>query len=75
MQGVRFNIHDAVVCSDITNRSSGQIILTTQKAIYACMLTAKPRLLEPIYLIEIQVMCKIQGNVITYQASFTFAMK
>ncbi|KAI1716767.1 elongation factor tu GTP binding domain-containing protein [Ditylenchus destructor] len=32
----------------------GQIIPTARRVLYACVLTAQPRLLEPIYLVEIQ---------------------
>ena len=56
MRGVQFNLHDIILRSaNIIHRGAGQIIPTTRKALYACMLTAKPYLLEPIYLVEIQV--------------------
>merc|ERR1711994_438193 len=32
----------------------GQIIPTARRALYACQLTAEPRLMEPVYLVEIQ---------------------
>ena len=55
VHGVRFNLHDVTLIGDVIHRGGGQIIPTTRRALHACMLTAKPQLLEPIYLVEIQV--------------------
>lgn len=49
-----------VYCEIITlffvwHRGGGQIIPTTRRCLYACLLTAKPRIMEPVYLCEIQV--------------------
>ena len=55
VRGVRFNIHDVTLHTDAIHRGGGQIIPTTRRVLYACMLTAAPRLLEPVYLVEIQV--------------------
>jgi len=52
---VRFNIHDVTLHTDAIHRGGGQIIPTARRVLYACMLTAKPRILEPVYLVEIQV--------------------
>ncbi|RZB66264.1 Elongation factor 2 [Glycine soja] len=41
----------------------GQIISTARRACYAAMLTAKPRLLEPVYLVEIQAPEQALGGV------------
>jgi len=54
MRGVRFNIHDVTLHADAIHRGGGQIIPTARRVLYACALTAKPRLLEPVYLVEIQ---------------------
>jgi elongation factor 2 len=54
MRGVRFNIHDVTLHADAIHRGGGQIIPTARRCILACMLTAKPRLQEPVYLVEIQ---------------------
>ena len=55
MRGVRFNIHDVTLHADAIHRGGGQIIPTARRCLYACVLTAAPRLLEPVYLVEIQV--------------------
>lgn len=55
VRGVRFNLYDITLHTDAIHRGGGQIIPTTRRVLYACMLTAKPRLLEPVYLVEIQV--------------------
>jgi len=54
MRGVRFNIHDVTLHADAIHRGGGQIIPTARRCLYACVLTAEPRLLEPMYLVEIQ---------------------
>merc|ERR1712157_274859 len=54
MRGVRFNIHDVTLHADAIHRGGGQIIPTARRCLYACVLTASPRLLEPVYLVEIQ---------------------
>jgi len=54
MRGVRFNIYDVTLHADAIHRGGGQIIPTARRCLYACVLTAAPRLLEPVYLVEIQ---------------------
>jgi elongation factor 2 len=54
VRGVRFNLHDVTLHADAIHRGGGQIIPTARRCLYACMLTAQPRYLEPVYLVEIQ---------------------
>uniref|UniRef100_A0A2I9LNZ0 Elongation factor 2 n=1 Tax=Centruroides hentzi TaxID=88313 RepID=A0A2I9LNZ0_9SCOR len=54
MRGVRFNIYDVTLHADAIHRGGGQIIPTARRCLYACALTASPRIMEPIYLVEIQ---------------------
>lgn len=54
MRGVRFNIYDVTLHTDAIHRGGGQIIPTARRVLYACTLTASPRLMEPVYLVEIQ---------------------
>jgi len=54
MRGVRFNIHDVTLHTDAIHRGGGQIIPTARRCFYACILTASPKLMEPVYLVEIQ---------------------
>jgi len=54
MRGVRFNIHDVTLHTDAIHRGGGQIIPTARRVLYASALTAQPRLMEPVYLVEIQ---------------------
>jgi len=54
MRGVRFNIYDVTLHADAIHRGGGQIIPTARRVMYASALTAKPKLLEPVYLVEIQ---------------------
>lgn len=55
MRAVRFDVHDVTLHADAIHRGGGQIIPTARRCLYACVLTAQPRLMEPIYLVEIQV--------------------
>lgn len=54
LRGVRFDLHDVTLHADAIHRGGGQIIPTARRVLYASLLTAKPRLLEPVYLVEIQ---------------------
>jgi elongation factor 2 len=54
IRGVRFNIYDVTLHADAIHRGGGQIIPTARRVMYACMLTAQPCLLEPIFSVEIQ---------------------
>ncbi len=64
MRAVRFNVHDVTLHADAIHRGGGQIIPTTRRVLYACVLTASPRLMEPVYLVEIQVCVVIVSNVV-----------
>ena len=55
MRNCRFNIYDVTLHADAIHRGGGQIIPTARRVLYACMLTAEPRIMEPVYLVEIQV--------------------
>jgi len=54
MRSVRFNLHDVTLHADAIHRGGGQIIPTSRRVMYASILTASPRLQEPVYLCEIQ---------------------
>ena len=55
MRGVRFNIYDVTLHTDAIHRGGGQIIPTARRCLYASALTASPGMMEPVYLVEIQV--------------------
>ncbi|CAN6181751.1 unnamed protein product [Urochloa humidicola] len=54
MRGICFEVSDVVLHAGAIQRGGGQVIPMARRAIYASQLTAKPRLMEPIYLLEIQ---------------------
>lgn len=54
VRGCRFNIYDVTLHADAIHRGGGQIIPTARRCIYACIYTADPALMEPIYAVEIQ---------------------
>ncbi|KAH0627802.1 hypothetical protein JD844_008216 [Phrynosoma platyrhinos] len=63
MRGVRFDIHDVTLHADAIHRGGGQIIPTARRVLYASALTAQPRLMEPIYLVEIQCPEQVVGGI------------
>jgi len=63
MRGVSFEINDVTLHTDAIHRGGGQIIPTCRRVMYASLLTAEPRLMEPIYLVEIQVPEQALGGV------------
>jgi len=54
MRCCRFNITDVTLHADAIHRGGGQIIPTARRCFYACVLSSEPRLMEPVYLVEIQ---------------------
>lgn len=63
MRGVRFNILDVTLHTDAIHRGGGQIIPTARRVYYAAQLTAKPSLLEPVYLVDIVVPEDAMGGI------------
>jgi len=63
MRGVRFNVQDVTLHADAIHRGGGQIIPTARRVIYASALTAAPRILEPVYLVEIMCPEQAQGGI------------
>jgi len=54
MRGIRFNILDLTIHSDPSHRGARQFIPAAKRGFYASQLTAQPRLIEPIFKIDIQ---------------------
>jgi elongation factor 2 len=63
MRSIRFNIMDVTLHADAIHRGGGQIIPTTRRVLYAAALLAEPALLEPVFLVEIQVPEQAMGGV------------
>jgi elongation factor 2 len=63
MRSCRFNIMDVTLHADAIHRGGGQIIPTTRRVLYAAHLLAEPGLLEPVFLVEIQVPESAMGGV------------
>lgn len=63
MRGIRFNLMDVVLHADAIHRGGGQIIPTARRVFYAAQLTAKARLMEPIFLVEIQCPQAVIGGI------------
>ena len=54
MRGIHFNLLDATLHADAIHRGGGQVIPTMRRVLYASCLTAQPRIMEPVYLAEIE---------------------
>ncbi|KAI9887217.1 MAG: Elongation factor 2 [Watsoniomyces obsoletus] len=63
MRSIRFNILDVTLHADAIHRGGGQIMPTARRVLYASMLLADPGLLEPVYLVEIQVPEQAMGGI------------
>jgi len=63
MRGIRFNLMDVVLHTDAIHRGGGQIIPTARRVFYAAQLTAETRLMEPIFLVEIQCPQQAVGGI------------
>lgn len=63
MRGIRFNVLDVTLHADAIHRGGGQIIPTARRVFYAAELTANPRLMEPVYLVEIQTPEQAMGGI------------
>ncbi|CAL1353374.1 unnamed protein product [Linum trigynum] len=54
IRNVKFKIVDARIAPEPLHRGSGQIIPTARRVAYSSFLMATPRLMEPVYYVEIQ---------------------
>lgn len=54
MRGCKFEIKDVTLHADAIHRGGGQVIPTARRNFFACQLLSSPRLLEPIYNVEVQ---------------------
>jgi len=63
LRGVRFNLMDALLHSDAIHRGGGQIINTARRVLLAAMLVASPRVVEPVYMADIQTEQEVVGKI------------
>jgi elongation factor 2 len=63
MRGIRFNLYDVTLHADAIHRGGGQMIPTARRVLYAAELTGQPRLMEPVYLCEIQTPEHAMGGI------------
>lgn len=54
VRNVKFRILDAQLAPEPIHRGGGQLIPTARRTCYAALLLATPRLMEPIYYVEVQ---------------------
>lgn len=63
MRGIRVNIEDVTMHADAIHRGGGQIIPTARRVSYACCLSAEPRLMEPVFMVDIQTVESAMGGI------------
>ncbi|EFA78655.1 elongation factor 2 [Heterostelium album PN500] len=63
MYGVRFDMSDITLIADGAHRRVAQIMPASRKVLYAAELSAQPRLLEPMYLVDIQAPSRVLKGV------------
>lgn len=63
MRSVRFNILDVTLHADSIHRGTGQVMPTARRVLLAATLLANPGLLEPVFLVEIQVPEQAMGGI------------
>lgn len=54
MRNCKFKIMDATIAKEPLHRGGGQVIPTARRVCYSAFLMATPRLMEPVYYVEIQ---------------------
>ena len=63
VRGVAYGIADCTLHADAIHRGGGQILPTCRRALFGAQLLAEPRLLEPVYLVEIQCPEQAVGSI------------
>jgi len=63
MRGVRYNLHDVTLHADSIHRGMGQVMPPARRVMYAALMTAKPTLLEPVFLCEITCPVAASGGI------------
>jgi len=62
-RGILYKIFDVTLHADAIHRGGGQVVPTARRVMYASQYSAAPRLMEPIYLVEIQCPQSVVGGV------------
>ncbi len=65
VRGVKFTLVDAVAHGDAVHRNQAQLLPASRRVCYASLLKASARLMEPIYLVEIQTQKSVMGSIYT----------
>jgi elongation factor 2 len=63
LRGVKICIEDVKIHSDSAHRRGGVIIPTARRSCLAAQMTSRPRLMEPIYLVEMQATQDVLGKI------------
>ena len=69
MRNVKFKILDAAIAAEPLHRGGGQIIPTARRVAYSAFLMATPRLMEPVYYVEV-----INRNIIILKRTYKWIL-
>lgn len=66
IRNVKFKIVDARIAPEPLHRGSGQIIPTARRVAYSAFLMATPRLMEPVYYVEVNTcsFCHVKNEIV-----------
>ncbi|KAL0482421.1 elongation factor 2 [Acrasis kona] len=62
-RGIRFNVVDVHLHNDSSHRGALQITSMARRALLGAMLAAKPRIMEPIYSVDVQTHESVMGGI------------
>jgi len=65
MRGIRYNLEDVKLHADAIHRGAGQIMPCAKKVFFACQIASQPKILEPLYLVDITVPQQAVSGVFT----------
>eukprot|EP01059_Diplonema_ambulator_P008304 TRINITY_DN17898_c0_g2_i3.p2 TRINITY_DN17898_c0_g2~~TRINITY_DN17898_c0_g2_i3.p2 ORF type:complete len:285 (+),score=74.16 TRINITY_DN17898_c0_g2_i3:972-1826(+) len=68
IRGVKFRLMEAAMAEEAVHKGSGQVIPTARRVVYSSFLLANPRLMEPVYSVEIVCPVDCLGAVFTIMA-------
>jgi len=63
MRGICFSILDVTMHADAIHRGGGQIIPTARRVMYAAEMISSPKLMEPMFLVEVQCPEQAMGGI------------
>lgn len=64
LRNVKFKLTEAAIAAEPLHRGGGQIIPTARRVLYSSFLLATPRLMEPVYFLEVRRSEKLHSSIV-----------